>query len=496
MKPSDARPPERAPGRKPPPRLVARFVAISWRDLAVSFGPILLISIAAIYLAVRLIQPAPPDTLTMAAGPKGSTFWNAAQKYRAILARNRITLNVLETEGSADNLKHLTDPHANVDVGFVQDGIAPAQQTNGLMSLGSVAYVPVAIFYRGPMITLLSEFKGKRVAIGAEGSGTRELALALLKANGITPDGPTKLLPLSGDDAAQALASGKIDAAFLTGDNAQPAVLGKLYRSPGITFYDFTQASAYARRFPYLTQIDMPMGSFDLGKNLPSTTLHMIAPTEELVARDSLHPALSDLLVEAAREVHGRATVMQKAGEFPAPLARDFPISDDASRYYKSGKSFLYRLLPFWLASLADRLLVVLVPIIVVLIPGLRLVPSLYAWRVKSRIYRWYGALIAIEREALNDTSAAEREALVQRLDKIEESVNGLKMPLAYADQFYVLREHIGFVRARLTRDSEASAAAHEATGEPPAGQAGGAVSRTEARAYSHEGHEEGREEP
>lgn len=503
MKPSDARPPERAPGRKPP-RLVARFVAISWRDLAVSFGPILLISVAAIYLAVRLIQPAPPDTLTMAAGPKGSTFWNAAQKYRAILARNRITLNVLETEGSADNLKHLTDPHANVDVGFVQDGIAPAQQGNGLMSLGSVAYVPVAIFYRGPMITLLSEFKGKRVAIGAEGSGTRELALALLKANGITPDGDghTQLLALSGDDAAQALSSGKIDAAFLTGDNAQPAVLGKLYRSPGITFYDFTQASAYARRFPYLTQIDMPMGSFDLGKNLPSTTLHMIAPTEELVARDSLHPALSDLLVEAAREVHGRATVMQKAGEFPAPLARDFPISDDAARYYKSGKSFLYRLLPFWLASLADRLLVVLVPIIVVLIPGLRLVPSLYAWRVKSRIYRWYGALIAIEREALNDTSPAEREALVQRLDKIEESVNGLKMPLAYADQFYVLREHIGFVRARLTRDAEASAAAQEATGEAqPPEQAGDAVSRTGARAYSHEGregqedHESGREE-
>ncbi|MPW15716.1 C4-dicarboxylate ABC transporter substrate-binding protein [Paraburkholderia sp. CNPSo 3157] len=509
MKPSDGRPPERTPRRKQP-HLVARFVAISWRDLAVSFGPILLISAIAIYIAVRLIQPAPPDTLTMAAGPKGSTFWVAAQKYKAILARNRITLDVLETEGSADNLKRLTDPHANVDVGFVQDGIAPSKATtDGLMSLGSVAYVPVAIFYRGAMVTLLSEFKGKRIAIGAEGSGTRELALQLLKANGITPDGPTKLLPLSGDDAAQALIAGKIDAAFLTGDNAQPPVMGKLYRTAGVQFYDFTQAGAYARRFPFLTQLEMPMGSFDLGKNLPSTTLHMIAPTEELVARDSLHPALSDLLIEAAREVHSKASVMQKAGEFPAPLAHDFPISDDAARYYKSGKGFLYRMLPFWLASLADRLLVVLVPIIVVLIPGLRLVPSLYAWRVKSRIYRWYGALIAIEREALNDTSAAEREALVERLDKIEESVNGLKMPLAYADQFYVLREHIGFVRARLTRDSEAvaAAAARDVTGETQSADAsgssgspdaadkgrahdGGAISRAEARAASHEAHE------
>ncbi|SDI08428.1 TAXI family TRAP transporter solute-binding subunit [Paraburkholderia phenazinium] len=444
-------------GRKPP-RLVARFVAISWRDLAVSFGPILLIAAAAIWVAVRLIQPAPPDTLTITTGPQGSSFWNAAQKYKAILARNRITLNVLTSEGSAENLKRLADPNSKVDVGFVQDGVAQGPVPDGLTSLGSVAYVPLAIFYHGPTVTRLSEFKGKRLAIGAEGSGTRELALALLKANGIEPGGATQLLPLSGDDAAKALVSGDVDAAFLTGDSAQPPVMGKLYRTPNVQFYNFTQAEAYARRFPYLTQIHLPMGAFDLGKNLPPAPIQMVAPTEELVARDSLHPALSDLLIEAAREVHGKANVMQHAGEFPAPLAHDFPISDDAARYYKSGKSFLYRIFPFWIASLADRLLVVVVPLIVLLVPALRVVPSLYAWRVKSRIYRWYGALIAIERGVLGETSAEERQTLLERLDTIEESVNGLKMPLAYADQFYVLREHIGFVRERLlhTRDAQA----------------------------------------
>ena len=438
-------------GRKPP-RLVARFVAISWRDLAVSFGPIVLIIAVAIWGAVRLIQPAPPRTLTITTGPQGSSFWNAAQKYKAILARNGITLDVLTSQGSAQNLTRLANPDSKVDVGFVQDGVAPGPVPDGLMSLGSVAYVPLAIFYHGRTATRLSEFKGLRLAIGAEGSGTRELALALLKANGIEPGGPTTLLPLSGDDAAQALVSGQIDAAFLTGDSAQPPVMGKLYRTPNVQFYNFTQAEAYARRFPYLTEIHLPMGAFDLGKNLPPAPIQMVAPTEELVARDSLHPALSDLLIEAAREVHGKANVMQHAGEFPAPLAHDFPISDDAARYYKSGKSFLYRILPFWLASLADRLLVVVVPLIVLLVPALRLVPALYAWRVKSRIYRWYGALIAIERGALNDTSPEERQLLIEKIDSIEESVNGLKMPLAYADQFYVLREHIGFVRERLTQ--------------------------------------------
>jgi hypothetical protein len=433
---------------------MARFVAISWRDLAMSFGPILLISAAAIYLAVRLIQPAPPSTLTMSAGTKGSSFWNDAQQYKRILARNGVTLNVLESQGSLDNLQKLEDPKVNVDVGFVQGGMsAPgaADKHENLVSLGSVAYVPLAVFYRGPVLTRLSELKGKRLAISTEGSGTRALALAVLKANGIEPGGDTELLPLSGDAAASALTDGSIDAAFLTGDSAQPPTMGKLFRTPGMRFFDFSQADAYARRFPYLKVIVLPMGALDLAKNVPPHPIHLIAPTAELIARDCLHPALSDLLIEAAKEVHGRANLLQTANEFPAPLQHEFHISDDAERYYKSGKSFLYRTLPFWIASLADRVIVLLVPIIVVLIPGLRLVPGLYRWRVKSRIYKIYGALIGIEREAMSDPEPAQREALIERVDGIENTVNQMKMPLAYADQFYVLREHIGFVRQRLT---------------------------------------------
>lgn len=260
------------------------------------------------------------------------------------------------------------------------------------------------------------------------------------------------MLPLTGEAAAKALTSGSIDAAFFSGDSAQLPVMAQLTRTLGVRLFSFAQAQAYARRFPYLTDIALPMGALDLGKNLPPRTVHTLAPTAELIARDTLHPALSDLLIEAARQVHGQASLLQRAGEFPAPLAHDFPISDDAARYYKSGKSFLYRVMPFWVASLADRLIVLIVPIVVVLIPGLRLVPSLYTWRVKSRIYRWYGALIGIERAALNDTSEGEREALLDKLDAIEAAVHRLKTPLAYADQFYVLREHIGFVRARLAK--------------------------------------------
>ncbi|ABK07591.1 TAXI family TRAP transporter solute-binding subunit [Burkholderia cenocepacia] len=454
---------------RPPRRILARFVAVSWRDLALSIGPTVLLAGAAVWLAVKLIQPAPPSTLVISSGPPGSTYWNAAQKYTTILAKNGVTLDVQSSEGSAQNLARLSNPNAPVDVGFVQSGIGPKERDEHLVSLGSIGYVPLAIMYRGPVVARLSDFKGKRLALGAEGSGARELSLALLKMNGIVPGGPTALLPTAGEDAATALLDGKIDAAFLSGDSTQIPVMAKLFRAPGVHVYSFTQAEAYARRFPYLTAITLPMGVYDLGLNLPPADIHTVAPTIELVARDSLHPALSDLLIEAAREVHGHATILQHAGEFPSPVTRGFPLSDDASRYYKSGKTFLYRRLPFWVASLVDRLLVVLVPLIVVLIPGLRLVPSLYGWRVRSRIYRWYGALIALERSALGDHTAEERVQLLDQLDDIEEAVNRMKMPLAYAGQFYVLREHIGFVRERLTAHDQDAPAGPPGAGSPPA---------------------------
>ena len=432
-------------------RLPARFTAVSWRDLAATLGPILLVSLFAIWIAFKFVRPAPPDTITLTSGPEGSIFSTTAEKYRTILARNGVKLQILPSQGSLENLRRLSDPSFRVDVGFVQGGVSQGMTIDQLASLGSVFHEPLAVFYRGAdPVDRLSGLRGKRLAIGREGSGTRALALILLKANGMEPGGPTALLDLGGDDAAQALIAGKVDAVFLMGDSAAPPVMRKLMRTPGIRLLNFAQADAYARRFIYLSKLELPMGSIDFGKNIPARNLALIGPTVELVAREDLHPALSDLLIDAAREVHSGASLLQRAGEFPAPLEHEFRISNDASRYYKSGKSFLYRYLPFWLASLTDRMLVILVPIIVLLIPGLRLVPVLYSWRVRSRIYRWYGALLTLERDVLAHPEPEKREEMLKRLDAIEQGVNSLKVPLSFADQFYVLRGHISFVRDRL----------------------------------------------
>ena len=394
---------------------------------------------------------APPNKITITSGPEGSTFRRTAERYAEILKRNGVTLKILPSEGSVDNIKRLADSSSKVDIGFVQGGVNKGINTDKLVSLGSISYQPLFIFYRsGSEIELLSQLIGKRVAVGEVGSGTHTLSLALLAANGIEPGGPTKVLEMDSDKAAEAILNGKVDAVFLMGDSVSTALIRQLLHTPGIKLFDFTQADAYSRRIPYMNKVTLPKGSIDFGKGTPAHDVFLLAPTVELITRERLHPALSDLLLEAAREVHSGAGLLRHKGEFPAPIEQEIRISGEASRFYKSGKSFLYRYLPFRFASLVNRILVVFVPMIVLLLPAMRLIPAIYRWRFRSRISRWYRGLLMIEQDLLPQVAADQRKALIERLDNIEEAVNRMKVPASFADQFYGLRGHITFVRDRL----------------------------------------------
>jgi len=272
--------------------------------------------------------------------------------------------------------------------------------------------------------------------------------------NEIKPGGATKLLEMDDEEAEKALIEGKIDAAFMMGDSASSKTLRSLLRTPGIKLFDFTQADAYTRRIGYLNKIILPQGALDFGKNIPDHDVNLISPTVELIARSDLHPALSDLLIEAATEVHSRASIFQRRGEFPMPLEHEYRISSDASRYYKSGKSFLYRYLPFWMASMVNRILVVFVPMLLILIPGFKSIPAIFRWRMKLRIYRWYRLLLVVEQGMIAHLTLDKRTELLERLNRIEEEVNKMKVPASFADHFYVLRGHINFVRGRLMSDA------------------------------------------
>jgi len=448
-------------------RLRLKVSLVSWQDLLQTVVPLLLISAGAIFLALHFVRPAPPRVVTMSSGPAGSTFQTNALRYQKVLARNGIELKVLTSEGSLDNLNRLTDPSSGVDVALVQSGVTAEGDISDLVSLGSLFYQPLIIFYRSPHpMHRLSELHGKRIAIGPSGSGTRFLALAMLKENEIEPSGPTQLLDLEGESARSALLNKDVEAIFLSSDSASPATIREMLHNKQIRLFDFPQADAYVRRLQYLTKLVIPPGAFDLGANLPAAPTNMLAPTVELVSHSDLHPALVDLFIEAATEVHGHASLLQNAGQFPSTAIHSFPIGTEAARYYRNGKSFAYRYLPFWLASLLTRALVILVPIFVVVVPSLRYLPQLYNWRIRARIHRRYGELMALEREALAlDMSAERRAALLERLDEIERGVIAVKMPGSHAEALYGLREHLQFVRHNLGQASMDSEGAAPASG-------------------------------
>jgi TRAP-type uncharacterized transport system substrate-binding protein len=431
-------------------RWTSWLAVIRDRGLAISVGVLLAIGLALALAVYAFIDMTAPTTLTITSGPPGSSFQRNAQRYKDILARNGVTLNILTSEGSPENLARLMSAKSKVDIGFVLGGELKDGKANALMTLGSISHQPLLIFYQGKVRHLLSEFQGARLDIGAEGTGTRTLALALLKANGIEPKGESSFVEVDAKDPEQALKAKRIDAIFLMGDSASSDLLRALLHAPEVHLFDVSQADAYVRRIGYLNKLVLPKGSLDFGKNIPEEDLNLIAPAVELVARDTLHPALSDLLLEAAHEVHGGAGLFRKSGEFPAPLEHEFRLSPDAARYYSSGKSFLYRTFPFWLASLIARALAVLVPLTLVLLPALKIAPVIYRWRIESRIYRWYKVLLDLERDVFAAQSSHSPADLLRQLDHIEASVNRIVVPASFGDMFYGLRGHVALVRSRL----------------------------------------------
>jgi len=430
--------------------MMARIKAglLSLRDLFATAWWIILIAGIGFVVAYHFVKPAPPRNIVITTGGESGAYYQFAQRYAAILAKNGVTLEVKASAGSLENLARLKSNEAQV--GFVQGGVVPpkddpdAADDSGLLSLGSMFYEPVWVFYRGDkVLTRLTELHGKRIAIGQEGSGVRQLAQQLLEANEI-PAGK-HLVPLAGLQAAEELQQGRIDAAFIIAAEKAP-VVQVLLRSPGIKVMSFAQSGAYQRRFPFLTKLTFPQGVADLVRDFPPDDIKLLAPTANLIVRADLHPALQALLLQAASEVHGKSGFFQDAGEFPAYKDQMVPLAPEAARYFKSGASFLQRYLPFWLAVLVDRLIVLLVPIFVLLIPLLKVAPTIYTWRIRRKVFLCYGELKFLEDDLKHHFDPAKLADYRDRLDALDDEASQLHVPLGFADLVYTLREHVGLV--------------------------------------------------
>ncbi|MDP1653033.1 MAG: TAXI family TRAP transporter solute-binding subunit [Rhodocyclaceae bacterium] len=430
------------------------------RDLLVVGLPLLLLVLAGFWLASRFIQPAPPQTLVLSTGGAGGAYQRFGAAYKDTLARYGIEVIEKPSAGSTENLARLRDTAQEVDAAFVQGGTARVQEDDALLSLGALYNEPLWIFYRAGIgtPTRIADLKGMRVAIGGEGSGTRHLAQELLYVNQLDEKN-TRLLDQGGLGLAEAFARHKIDAAFVVGPTTS-ATVWTLLHTPGVKLMNLVHAEAYTRQFPYLSKLVLPRGAIDMAADLPPTDVDLLASTATLVIREGTHPAHIDLLMQAMSEAHGGSGIFQRAGEFPratVTTGTDFPLSPEATRYYKSGKPWLQRYLPFWAATLIDRMVVMLIPLIAVLIPVFKIAPGLYNWRIKSRIYRRYGELKFIEAELEADPAKLTREEWMKRVDAIEHDVNHLTMPLTFSDMAYTLRSHIQLVRATIEKSTTAA---------------------------------------
>ncbi len=412
------------------------------------YGPLVLIVFLGLLIAVNYVKPAPPDHVTIAAGEPGGAYLAFARQYARRLAKEGITLEIIETSGSVENLGLLKG--GKVDMAFVQGGIGlEAGETAGLEGLGSLYFEPLWLFHRKGLELRgrVPALRGLKVSMGPDGSGTQALVRRLLQDNGFSPDSPG-LTELPSAEAAKRLEAGTLDAAFFVSSPRGELVRGLLHSGKAVAT-SFERAEAYARRYPFLTSLVLPEGAEDLARNLPDHDLKLLATTSSLVVREALHPAVVALLMQVLEAVHGKPGWFEKRGEFPSPDYLAFPLNPQAARYYKQGPPFLQRYLPFWLASFLDRIKIMLLPLLGLMLPAFKVVPPLYRWRMRSRIYRWYDELEDVDTRAANDPHADPGQ-LRRVLDGLEQEVRDIRVPLSFSDQLYHLRLHIDFVRKRM----------------------------------------------
>lgn len=424
-----------------------------WRwPLAAAAGILLIVALA-------LTGTLPPGTVLMATDAEGGAYRQVAERYRQIFARHGVRLELVATNGSVENVARLRDPRGGVSIALVQGGVTSQAEAPELVSLGTLFHEPFWMFSRGDVRDKSGRLRlreGLRTSLGLPGSGTYKHARDLAAAIGFDL-GRARVRDLDAVGAGEAMMRGELDLIGMMLPWGAP-ILYKLFLDESLQPMDFPRADAHVALRPYLSKLVLPRGVADLPHDRPSEDLKLIATKTSLVVRNDLHPAIQYLLLDAASEVHGAPGVFNKAGEFPAAEPLDLPLSEFAREYYRSGKPFLQRYLPFWPAALVTPLLLVLIPLVGILYPLFGLGPAVYKWFIFRRIFRLYRELKMLEAELELGASDTTVHAFSERLDRLEERADHLYVPTAFTDVLYTFKDHISLVRQRIREKQQAGA--------------------------------------
>ena len=432
-----------------------RHTLLSLRDLAISFGPFVFLAIALLGLAYWWLDPNPPKHVTLATGPAQSAYEEFGKRYAKALLRDGITVELITTQGSAENLQLLRS--GKTDLGFVQGGTSDYTDADkeNLQSLGSLFVEPVWLFYREDAalkitatatLSSLAQLQGMKINTGTPGSGVPSLMNKLLESNRVET-ATLKISSLEQTPATMAFLAGDIDA-IVFASAPESLMVQMLLQTPGIKLMNFPQSDAYSRRFDFLSATRLPRGVVDLAANIPPDDVRLVGPTTALITRTSTHPALLQLFALAGNAMHGGAGWFKRARAYPNIENNELPIAKEAERAMKSGPPLLQRYLSFWMANLVERMWLALSFIIVLLLPLSRILPPLYTFRVRSRIFRWYGQLRDIEVRSQTE----DNQALLKELNMLESKAEKITVPLSDTDELYALRSNIHLVRKKLLR--------------------------------------------
>ncbi len=442
---------------------VLTYSLLSLRELLTSVGPFVALTFALLGLAYMWLDPNPPNKITLATGPAQSAYAEFGARYAKVLKLSGIDVVLLPSEGSSDNLALVSQGKA--DIGFVQGGSGDAQANldSGIQSLGSLFVEPVWLFYqtsaaakvsKGGTLTALAQLQGLRINVGTAGSGVPALMDKLFEVNRMDIS-IQKLSKLEQTPATVAFLNGELDA-LVFASAPESAMVQMLLQTPGVRLMDFAQNEAYSRRFAFLTPVVLPRGVVDLAADVPAQNVRLVASTTTLLARPGVHPAILQLLSQASLKMHGSAGWFNRAHEYPNAANTEYPLAQEAERAIRNGVPLLQRYLPFSWANLVERMWLALGIILAALLPLSRVVPPLYQFRVRSRIFRWYAQLRTIE-ERLGNLRAApahgltdNKATLLQALAALDAKVEKVNVPLSYADELYSLRNHISLVRDKV----------------------------------------------
>lgn len=409
----------------------------------------LAILLALSWVVVAYFVPAPPSKITMATGPRGTGLDYFGRRYQEAFARAGIELDLRSSSGSAENFTLVHDPNSGVQIAILSSGLLGSTQAPELLSLGHIYVAPLWVFYPSSLsIDNLTQLKGKRIAVGPEGSGVRSVAEQILGRANINPATAT-LMPLAGRAAEEALNNDQVDAAFLL-SNPDAPVIRALLKNPRFRLLDFSTAEALARIFPALLQrLTLPKGVIELDPLSPANDIALLGLTSKLVVRGDLHPAVVQLLAKIAKDEHEKPGIFQRTGEFPTLVDSEFPMSQVAVDYYRNGPSLFQEYLPFWMTIYGRRTIALLLATLAIALPVFGLAPKLYGWFIHEQLRRLYRRLRVVETALQAGPTVSQAEHLQNELAAIDRATRAV--PMRNSDLYFMLKYHLDRMRARLT---------------------------------------------